>query len=65
MRVSVDHNKCEGHGLCEQIAPEIFELDDEGNLTNHYEGRDIDAPLVDAARRAVASCPVAALIIHE
>jgi len=61
MRISVDVNRCEGHGMCEQMAPEIFELDDDGVLINHYEGQDLDGELVVAAERAAGSCPVAAL----
>lgn len=31
-RIVVDVDRCEGHGLCEQTAPEVFRLDDEGDL---------------------------------
>jgi ferredoxin len=65
MRISVDVKRCEGHGMCEQLAPEIFELDEDGNLINHYEGRDLDGELAAAAERAVESCPVAALMAHR
>jgi ferredoxin len=64
MRISVDVKRCEGHGMCEQMAPDIFELDDEGNLINHYEGQDLDGALAEAAERAAGSCPVAALLTH-
>ena len=29
MRVIVSHDRCEGHGKCEQAAPEVFELRDD------------------------------------
>lgn len=29
MKVEVNHDKCEGHGKCEQAAPEVFELRDD------------------------------------
>ncbi|MHA6622977.1 ferredoxin [Pseudonocardia sp. DLS-67] len=29
MRVDVDRDRCEGHGLCEQVAPGVLELDDD------------------------------------
>lgn len=61
MRVDADYDRCEGHGQCEERAPAIFELDDEGNLVHHYEGRDLPAELEGAAEGAVAVCPVAAL----
>lgn len=65
MRISVDHKRCEGHGMCEQLAPAIFELDDEGNLINHYEGKDLEGDLAADAIRAAGSCPVAALLTEE
>ena len=32
MRVIVDRDLCEGQGFCEQLAPEVFQLDDAGVL---------------------------------
>ena len=61
MRVAVNFDRCEGHGMCEAMAPDVFELDEDGNLINHYEGRDLDAEVAAAAERAVGACPVAAL----
>jgi ferredoxin len=29
MRVTVDHNLCEGNGRCVEVAPSIFELRDD------------------------------------
>ena len=29
MRITVDHNKCEGHALCLLAAPEVFEAGDD------------------------------------
>jgi ferredoxin len=65
MRIEADYDRCEGHGQCEERAPDVFELDDEGYLTHHYEGRDLPAELADAARGAAAVCPVAALRVVE
>lgn len=63
MRIDVDHDRCEGHGLCTAQAPALFELDDDDLLIYHAEGGDVPEAEVDRARVAVASCPVAAL--HE
>jgi ferredoxin len=30
--VTVDHDRCEGHGLCTLAAPEVFSFDTRGNL---------------------------------
>lgn len=61
MKIHVDHNRCEGHGLCAEQAPAIFALDDEGELIDRSQGADIAADQVAAARAAIGSCPVAAL----
>lgn len=61
MRVVVDLQRCEGYGMCEKAAPDLFELDECGNLIAKYEGRDIPPELQAAAEEAVRLCPVAAL----
>ncbi|TDB91937.1 ferredoxin [Actinomadura sp. KC216] len=61
MRVIADYDRCEGHGLCEEQAPDLFRLDDEGRLHPVYEGRDIPADLAAKATAATGVCPVAAL----
>ncbi|WP_344824754.1 ferredoxin [Actinocorallia longicatena] len=61
MRIEADYNACEGHGLCEDAAPKIFTVDDDGILTHHFEGQDIPAELQESARDSVAICPVIAL----
>lgn len=58
-RIELDRPRCEGHGLCEEAAPDLMHLDDEGELI-------LDRPQVGpqdlpAARDAVRVCPVAAL----
>ncbi|GAA2789643.1 ferredoxin [Saccharopolyspora taberi] len=61
MKVTVDRERCEGHGLCEDVAPELFELDDEGELVMHFDDAEIPAEYRDRAARAVKVCPIAAL----
>jgi len=58
-RIVVDADRCEGHGLCQQIAPEVFDLDDDGylHLLRDTVGAELDARVRDAVR----VCPVAAL----
>lgn len=41
MRIIADYDRCEGHGLCVAQAPEVFDLDDEGDLVHHYDGADV------------------------
>jgi ferredoxin len=61
MKISVDHARCEGHGLCADQAPDIFSLDDDAELTHRFDGADVPDDHRSAARAAVNACPVAAL----
>ena len=59
MRIVLDRPRCEGHGLCEEAAPQLMHLDDEGELVLDREEVDgSDSALAQAAARV---CPVAAL----
>ncbi len=63
MIVDVVRPRCEGHGLCEEVAPAIFSLDTDGELIHAFEGQEIPTDLEASARSAVSVCPVAALLI--
>ena len=58
MNIILDRPRCEGHGLCEEVAPQLMHLDDEGELVLDVEQVDGD---LAAAKAAVRVCPVAAL----
>ena len=63
MKIVLDRPRCEGHGLCEEVAPQLMHLDDEGELVLDVENVDVenvDGEL-EAAKAAVRVCPVAAL----
>lgn len=60
MRIAADLDRCEGHGLCVDQAPQVFDLDDEGELVLLVEG-DLPPDLEAPAGRAVDACPVSAL----
>lgn len=63
MKVKVDFDLCESNALCEAIAPDTFELDDDDYL------QVLDDRVTDenreAIQRAVASCPKSAISIVE
>jgi ferredoxin len=61
MRVSVDFGLCESNGLCENEAPDVFELDDDDYLQVHTE-QPADERLPDV-RRAVTACPKQAITL--
>ena len=62
MRVQVDFDLCESNGLCEALAPEVFELDDDDFLQLKRE--EVGEEDVGAVRRAVAACPRAAISLE-
>jgi ferredoxin len=64
MRVRVDDERCEGHGRCYALAPELFVPDDIGNSHEVGEGA-VAAGMEDKARLAVANCPERAITIEE
>ena len=59
MRIELDRPRCEGHGLCEEAAPKLMHLDDDGELV--IDVPDVDGSELAAATAAVRVCPVAAL----
>jgi ferredoxin len=61
-RIEVDFDRCEGHGLCEQTAPDVFRLDDEGEL--HLTHEEVTPERESAVAAAVRVCPVAALKVR-
>lgn len=63
MRIELDRPRCEGHGLCEEAAPQLMHLDDDGELI--IDVSEVDGADTDAARNAVRVCPVAALTLTE
>lgn len=59
MRVEVDLDKCTGHGICESIAEDVFEVTDDGIVVIHGDERPEDDR--DRMQQAVTQCPAAAL----
>jgi ferredoxin len=63
MHVYLDKSRCSGVGLCESIAPDHFEVADDGSLTILRER--IDTADVELIEQAVSSCPTLALSLTE
>ncbi len=57
MRVAADRELCVGSGQCELLAPEVFEVDDDGVV--HLLQAEPDDE--DAVRQAAQLCPTGAL----
>jgi ferredoxin len=63
MKICVDRTKCTGLGICESLAPDIFEIDDAGGLLLLREHT--DDSVIDDVRAAVEGCPTEALTLAE
>lgn len=63
MRIVVDRDLCDGHGMCEAMAHEYFELDDDDTMRVLIES----PPESDRAKvhSAVQSCPALALSLQD
>lgn len=64
MQVEVDLNLCQGYGVCAQIAPEVFPLDDDGYALVPA-GTTVPAGMEDKVREAAEACPAIAVLIAE
>jgi ferredoxin len=64
MKTQIDQERCQGHGRCYSLAPELFEPDDIGQGREIGDG-EVPPELEKAARIAAANCPESAVIILE
>jgi len=62
-QLAVDRIRCDGHGLCAELLPELIRLDDwgypiiaPGSIPDH---------LLPHAKRATEQCPVLALALRR
>lgn len=63
MKVVVDRDLCQGHGVCESEAPEVFSVSKKGVLTILDEAPPEE--LSEMVEQAVRFCPTKALRIEE
>ena len=63
MRIVADRERCEGHGLCADTAPEVYELDDDAIVVLLHES--IPPELERKAEGGARVCPVAALRVEQ
>ena len=62
-KVVVDRDLCQGHGVCEAEAPEVFSVSKKGDLTVLSETPPDDQRA--AVELAVRYCPTHALSVQE
>ena len=62
MRVRVDVDRCQGHGVCAVTSPDLFDLRDDGKAV--VLAGEVGSRQLDGARAAEASCPELAISIE-
>lgn len=60
MRVEVDQTRCQGHGRCYDLMPDVFEADPRGRVRLAVGGA-LPGQLQEDTRIAVRNCPEEAL----
>lgn len=63
MRIEVDRDRCEGVGMCEAMASDVFELDDDEVM--HVLEESPPEPTRAHVHAAVQACPVLALTLID
>ena len=64
MRIRVDFDLCQGHGVCRNEAPEVFDVDREREQVVVKQEHPPES-LREKVRAAVRYCPTLALSIEE
>lgn len=62
MRVAIDAARCQGHGRCYELAPEVFAEDEDGYGVVRTDG-DVPDQCEEDVRLADLNCPEAAVVV--
>jgi ferredoxin len=63
LRVIANRSACCGYGVCSEICPEVFALDDNGIVIVKIES--VPPELESKAREGAQACPQSALTVEE
>jgi ferredoxin len=61
VKITVDGARCQGHGRCYTLAPDLLSCDDEGYVTIRDKVIEVPEDQVTAAEEAEATCPEQAI----
>lgn len=61
MKIKLDQTKCTGLGICESLAPTVFEVNDDGELVLLTEV--VTDELLEDVKKACEGCPTEALTL--
>jgi ferredoxin len=65
VKIVVDHERCQGHGRCYDLASEIFGADDDGHVAVLVPDGQVPADAEPQAILAVKNCPERALSLER
>jgi ferredoxin len=65
VKLTVDADRCMGHGRCYSVAPDLLTYDEEGFVSIRGQTIDVPEDQIEAAREAVESCPEEAPALIE
>lgn len=63
MKVALDLNRCQGHARCALLAPDVFDLDENGLGT--VKAEQVPPEFAAQAREAQFSCPERAITLTD
>lgn len=61
MKITIDQNKCQGHGRCYAIAPDLFDLDEFGHA--FISQKEFAEESREVAILAAQNCPENAILV--
>ena len=65
MKVRIERECCTGDGLCEELCPDIFELQDDGLAPSTKQDGEVATDLEDGVLDAQAQCPGECTYVRE
>ena len=63
IKIHVDQERCQGHGRCYVLAPQLVEADELGNGREIGDGT-VPSELEASAQKAASNCPERAVILE-
>lgn len=64
MKIHLETSKCQGHGRCYSLAPDLFDSDDMGTAIVLVTG-ELDTDQLKRANLAASNCPEYAIEIRD
>ena len=59
----IDRARCQGHGRCALLAPDVFDVDDSGHSVLLVD--DVPADMLADVEEAISTCPERALSLSQ